>query len=418
MDSETLKKKKIEELQEIAKSYGIKDGHMQKHEYVRAILEAESKRRNDRMVEVSGVLEIKDEKYGFLRSPSNSYLPNPDDIYVSPPKIKAYNLKTGDTIRGKARPPKDNEKYFTIEKIEEINYDSLEAAKTRFSFDELTPLYPNKRIILERTDSKDITIRMIDIFTPLGKGQRGLIVSPPRAGKTVILQKIAQSIKKNHPEIYLIILLIDERPEEVTDFERSVDAEIISSTFDEAPQRHIQVADMVLAKAKRLVEHKKDVVILLDGITRFTRAYNNVIPQTGRTLSGGLDSTAFRKPKEFFGSARNIEEGGSLTIIATALIETGSRMDEVIFEEFKGTGNLELVLDRGLADRRIFPAIEVQKSGTRREELLLTEFELNRIWLLRRALAEMNPVEMMNFLLDKMKKTENNYEFLKAMSEG
>ncbi len=418
MEIETLKRKKLAELQKIAKNYGINYSDMKKEQLVLAILEAESKQKKDGMVDITGVLEVRPEGYGFLRSPAHSYLPSPDDIYVSPVIIKKQGLKTGDTIIGKARPPKEGEKYFALAEIKTVNFDKPEKALTRIPFDNLTPLYPTQRIHLENPDDDDMSMRVVDLFTPIGKGQRGLIVSPPRAGKTILLQKIAKSIRRNHPEIYLMILLIDERPEEVTDFERSVDAEVISSTFDEAPERHIQVADIVLEKAKRLVEHRKDVVILLDSITRFTRAYNNVIPHSGKTLSGGLDSNAFTKPKKFFGSARNIEEGGSLTIIATALIDTGSRMDEVIFEEFKGTGNMELVLDRRLADRRIFPAIDLQKSGTRKEELLLSEFELNRLWLLRRILAEMNPIEMMEFILDKMRLTKNNQEFLESMNEG
>ncbi|MEN9980051.1 MAG: transcription termination factor Rho, partial [candidate division WOR-3 bacterium] len=331
---------------------------------------------------------------------------------------KRFGLRTGDTITGIARPPKNSERYFALLKIETINGTPLTEERPRIPFDALTPLYPQERIHLEIPEKNDLSMRVVDLFTPIGKGQRGLIVSPPRAGKTVLLQKIANSITQNHPEIKLIILLIDERPEEVTDMERSVKAEVISSTFDEVPERHVQVADMVLEKAKRLVENKHDVVILLDSITRLARAHNLVVPHSGRTLSGGLDSNALQKPKKFFGSARNIEEGGSLTIIATALIETGSRMDEVIFEEFKGTGNMELILDRRLADRRIFPAIDLQRSGTRKEELLLNEFELNRIWVLRKLLAELNPVEMMEFVLDKMRLTRNNKEFLESMSES
>ncbi len=423
MTQEELKNKKISELYEIAESLNIPDYRdKKKHGLIMAILEAEARQRategTEEGVQVDGVLEILEEGFGFLRSPEYSYLPSSDDIYVSPSQIKRFGLRTGDTITGFARPPKNNERYFALLKIETINSVPLSEERPRIPFDALTPLYPQERIRLEVPQQNDLSMRVVDLFTPIGKGQRGLIVSPPRAGKTILLQKIANSITINHPEIKLIILLIDERPEEVTDMERSVKAEVISSTFDEVPERHAQVADMVLEKAKRLVENKYDVVILLDSITRLARAHNLVVPHSGRTLSGGLDSNALQKPKKFFGSARNIEEGGSLTIIATALIETGSRMDEVIFEEFKGTGNMELILDRRLADRRIFPAIDLQRSGTRKEELLLSEFELNRIWVLRKLLAELNPVEMMEFVLDKMRLTRNNKEFLESMSEG
>ncbi|MEO0052944.1 MAG: transcription termination factor Rho [candidate division WOR-3 bacterium] len=423
MTQEELKNKKITELYEIAESLGIPDyREKRKPGLIMAILEAEARQRategNEGGVQVDGVLEILDDGFGFLRSPEYSYLPSSDDIYVSPSQIKRFGLRTGDTITGIARPPKNSERYFALLKIETINGTPLTEERPRIPFDALTPLYPQERIHLEIPEKHDLSMRVVDLFTPIGKGQRGLIVSPPRAGKTVLLQKIANSITQNHPEIKLIILLIDERPEEVTDMERSVKAEVISSTFDEVPERHVQVADMVLEKAKRLVENKHDVVILLDSITRLARAHNLVVPHSGRTLSGGLDSNALQKPKKFFGSARNIEEGGSLTIIATALIETGSRMDEVIFEEFKGTGNMELILDRRLADRRIFPAIDLQRSGTRKEELLLNEFELNRIWVLRKLLAELNPVEMMEFVLDKMRLTRNNKEFLESMSES
>ncbi|MEO0020991.1 MAG: transcription termination factor Rho [candidate division WOR-3 bacterium] len=423
MTQEELKNKKITELYEIAESLGIPDyREKRKPGLIMAILEAEARQRategNEGGVQVDGVLEILEDGFGFLRSPEYSYLPSSDDIYVSPSQIKRFGLRTGDTITGIARPPKNSERYFALLKIETINGTPLTEERPRIPFDALTPLYPQERIHLEIPEKNDLSMRVVDLFTPIGKGQRGLIVSPPRAGKTVLLQKIANSITQNHPEIKLIILLIDERPEEVTDMERSVKAEVISSTFDEVPERHVQVADMVLEKAKRLVENKHDVVILLDSITRLARAHNLVVPHSGRTLSGGLDSNALQKPKKFFGSARNIEEGGSLTIIATALIETGSRMDEVIFEEFKGTGNMELILDRRLADRRIFPAIDLQRSGTRKEELLLNEFELNRIWVLRKLLAELNPVEMMEFVLDKMRLTRNNKEFLESMSES
>ncbi len=423
MTQEELKNKKITELYEIAESLNIPDyREKRKPGLIMAILEAEARQRategSEGGVQVDGVLEILEEGFGFLRSPEYSYLPSSDDIYVSPSQIKRFGLRTGDTITGLARPPKNSERYFALMKIETVNGAPLTGERPRIPFDALTPLYPQERIHLEVPERNDLSMRVVDLFTPIGKGQRGLIVSPPRAGKTVLLQKIANSITVNHPEIKLIILLIDERPEEVTDMERSVKAEVISSTFDEVPERHVQVADMVLEKAKRLVESKHDVVILLDSITRLARAHNLVVPHSGRTLSGGLDSNALQKPKKFFGSARNIEEGGSLTVIATALIETGSRMDEVIFEEFKGTGNMELILDRRLADRRIFPAIDLQRSGTRKEELLLTEFELNRIWVLRKLLAELNPVEMMEFVLDKMRLTRHNQEFLESMSEG
>ncbi len=417
MDITELKKKKVSELYDIAKEvdlHGYTD--MKKQDLIHAIIEAETKKAE--LVPVDGVLEIHSEGYGFLRSSNYNYLQSPDDVYLSQSQIKKFNLKTGDQIYGLARPPKDNERFFAMIKIEKVNGINLDDFKERVLFDNLTPLYPNQRINIEIEGNNDMSQRIIDLFTPIGKGQRGLIVSPPRAGKTVILQKIANSITTNHPEISLIVLLIDERPEEVTDMERSVKAEVISSTFDETPERHVQVADIVLERAKRLVETRKDVVILLDSLTRLARAHNAVVPHSGKTMSGGLDSTALQKPKKFFGSARNIEEGGSLTIIASALIETGSRMDEVIFEEFKGTGNMELVLDRRLADRRIFPALDLHKSGTRKEELLLSEHELKRLWILRKVLAEMNPIEMMEFLIDKMYKTKTNKEFLASMSSG
>ncbi len=421
MNQEDLRRMKMSELFDLAESLGIQDYRdKKKHGLVMAIMEAESRKQrpDEEGVEVSGVLEILEEGFGFLRSPDYSYLPSSDDIYVSPSQIKRFGLRTGDTIVGRARPPRNSERYFALLKLDTVNGTPLDGDRKRVPFDALTPLYAQERIRLEVKDKNDFAMRVNDLFVPIGKGQRGLIVSPPRAGKTILMQKIANSITANHPEITLIVLLIDERPEEVTDMERSVKAEVISSTFDEVPERHVQVADMVLEKAKRLVEHKHDVVILLDSITRLARAHNLVVPHSGRTLSGGLDSNALQKPKKFFGAARNIEEGGSLTIIATALVETGSRMDEVIFEEFKGTGNMELILDRKLADRRLFPAIDLQRSGTRKEELLLSEFELNRIWVMRKLLAELNPVEMMEFVLDKMRLTRNNEEFLKAMSEG
>ena len=421
MIQEELKRKKINELFDLAEKLNVPDYRdRNKQGLVLAIMEADARQRNAGAdgVEVTGVLEILDEGFGFLRSPDYSYLPSSDDVYVSPSQIKRFGLRTGDTIVGHARPPKNSERYFALLKIDTENGTPLSEDRRRIPFEALTPLYPLQRIQLEVPEKNDLSMRVEDLFVPVGKGQRGIIVSPPRAGKTILLQKIANCITANHPEIKLIILLIDERPEEVTDMERSVKAEVISSTFDEVPERHVQVADMVLEKAKRLVEHSYDVVILLDSITRLARAHNLVVPHSGRTLSGGLDSNALQKPKKFFGAARNIEEGGSLTIIATALVETGSRMDEVIFEEFKGTGNMELILDRKLADRRMFPAIDLQRSGTRKEELLLSEFELNRIWLMRKLLAELNPVEMMEFVLDKMRLTRNNKEFLESMSES
>jgi transcription termination factor Rho len=418
---EELKRKKISELFDLAEKLNVPDYRdRNKQGLVLAIMEADARQHNigAEGIEVTGVLEIIEEGFGFLRSPDYSYLPSSDDVYVSPSQIKRFGLRTGDTIVGHARPPKNSERYFALLKIDTENGTPLAEDRRRIPFEALTPLYPLQRIQLEVKEKNDLSMRVEDLFVPVGKGQRGIIVSPPRAGKTILLQKIANCITANHPEVKLIILLIDERPEEVTDMERSVKAEVISSTFDEVPERHVQVADMVLEKAKRLVEHGYDVVILLDSITRLARAHNLVVPHSGRTLSGGLDSNALQKPKKFFGAARNIEEGGSLTIIATALVETGSRMDEVIFEEFKGTGNMELILDRKLADRRIFPAIDLQRSGTRKEELLLSEFELNRIWLMRKLLAELNPVEMMEFVLDKMRLTRNNKEFLESMSES
>jgi len=418
---EELKRKKISELFDLAEKLNVPDYRdRNKQGLVLAIMEADARQKNigAEGIEVGGVLEILQEGFGFLRSPDYSYLPSSDDVYVSPSQIKRFGLRTGDTIVGRARPPKNSERYFALLKIDTENGTPLSEDRRRIPFEALTPLYPLQRIQLEVPEKNDFSMRVEDLFVPVGKGQRGIIVSPPRAGKTILLQKIANCITTNHPEVKLIILLIDERPEEVTDMERSVKAEVISSTFDEVPERHVQVADMVMEKAKRLVEHGHDVVILLDSITRLARAHNLVVPHSGRTLSGGLDSNALQKPKKFFGAARNIEEGGSLTIIATALVETGSRMDEVIFEEFKGTGNMELILDRKLADRRIFPAIDLQRSGTRKEELLLSEFELNRIWVMRKLLAELNPVEMMEFVLDKMRLTRNNKEFLEAMSES
>ncbi len=363
----------------------------------------------------AGVLDLHNDGYGFLRSPKYNYLSSPDDIYVSPSQIKKFGLMTGDTVSGQIRPPKEGEKFFALLRVERVNFRDPEFTRERVMFDNLTPLYPNMKLHLESVPG-EYSMRIIDLLAPIGMGQRGMIVSPPKAGKTILLQKIANSITRNHPDVRLIVLLIDERPEEVTDMERSVNAEVVSSTFDEEPQRHTQVAEMVLEKAKRLIEAKNDVVILLDSITRLARAYNATVPHSGKILSGGIDSNALIKPKRFFGAARNIEEGGSLTIIATALVETGSRMDEVIFEEFKGTGNMEVVLTRELADKRIFPAIEVNRSGTRHEELLLSPDELNRIWVLRKILSDYSPVDAMDFLLDKMRGTKNNKEFLKAMN--
>jgi transcription termination factor Rho len=415
MDIVELKSKTINELSSLAEELQIPGiSGLKKSELIFKILEAQTEQ--DGLIFAEGVLEVLPEGYGFLRSPDYNYLPGPDDIYVSPSQIKKFDLRTGDTVSGQVRPPKETERYFALLKIEAVNFENPEIAKHKILFDNLTPLYPQEKIKLE-INPKDSTTRIMDMLTPTGKGQRGLITSPPKAGKTIILQKIANSITTNHPEMKLIVLLIDERPEEVTDMERTVKAEVISSTFDEPADRHVTVAEMVIEKAKRLVEHKKDVVILLDSITRLARAYNAVVPHSGKILSGGVDSNALQKPKRFFGAARNIEEGGSLTIIATALIETGSRMDDVIFEEFKGTGNMEIVLDRRLADRRIFPAIDINRSGTRKEELLLTPEELNRIWILRKFLNEMSPVDAMEFLLDRLHKTKTNAKFMESMSE-
>ncbi|MBI5266022.1 MAG: transcription termination factor Rho [candidate division Zixibacteria bacterium] len=410
-----LKTKTIAELLKTAEDLEIPGvSGLRKQELIYKIMESRS--NTNGAIFAVGVLEIMEEGYGFLRSPDYNYLPGPDDIYVSPSQIKRFDLRTGDTINGQVRPPKDNERYFALLKIETVNYENPEVAKHKILFDNLTPLYPNVPFLLE-ANPDDLTTRIIDLMCPIGKGQRALITSPPKAGKTIILQKIAQSITANHPEVKLIVLLIDERPEEVTDMRRSVKGEVISSTFDEPAERHVQVAKMVLEKAKRLTEHKQDVVILLDSITRLARAHNAVVPHSGKILSGGVDSNALHKPKRFFGAARNIEEGGSLSIVATALIETGSRMDEVIFEEFKGTGNMELVLDRRLADRRIFPAMDINRSSTRKEELLIPEDTLQKIWVLRKFLSEMNPVEAMEFLLDRLKKTKNNKKFLASMKD-
>ncbi|MGA9864789.1 MAG: transcription termination factor Rho, partial [Terriglobales bacterium] len=387
---------------------------LRKQDLIFKILQAQSEKEGHIFAE--GVLEILPDGYGFLRSPDYNYLPGPDDIYVSPSQIRKFDLKTGDTISGQVRPPHEGEKYFALVKIEAVNFESPDEARNKILFDNLTPLYPQERLKLE-TVRENISARVMDLLTPLGKGQRGLIVSPPRAGKTMLLQNVANSITTNHPEVVLMVLLIDERPEEVTDMQRSVKGEVISSTFDEPAARHVQVAEMVIEKAKRLVEHKRDVVILLDSITRLARAYNTIVPPSGKVLSGGVDSNALQRPKRFFGSARNIEEGGSLTIIATALIDTGSRMDDVIFEEFKGTGNSEIILDRKLVDKRTFPAIDIQRSGTRKEELLIPKEDLQRIWVLRKVLNPLSPVEAMELLIERLAKAGSNSEFLAKMSQ-
>ncbi len=416
MHLKDLKKKKIGELTQIAKEMNTENAAgLRKQELIFSILQSLVDKNES--VYGEGILEILSEGFGFLRSTDSNYLPGPDDIYISPSQIKRFGLKTGDTISGQIRPPKDNEKYFALLKVETINYDDPTVAKDKIIFDNLTPIYPNERLQLE-TVSENMSTRVMDLFTPIGKGQRGLIVAPPRTGKTMLLQAIANSITTNHKEVHLIVLLIDERPEEVTDMMRSVNGEVISSTFDEPATRHVQVAEIVIEKAKRLVEHKKDVVILLDSITRLARAYNTVVPSSGKILSGGIDASAMQKPRRFFGAAKNIEEGGSLTIVATALIDTGSRMDEVIFEEFKGTGNMEIYLDRKLAEKRVFPAIDINKSGTRKEELLLENGDLSRTWLLRKVLQPMNPVESMEFLLEKLADAESNKDFLSSMSRG
>ncbi|OIO78879.1 MAG: transcription termination factor Rho [Candidatus Omnitrophica bacterium CG1_02_43_210] len=405
---------KISELNKVAKSLNLNGtSGMKKHDLIFKILQAQAEKEGYLFGE--GVLEILQDGFGFLRSPNYNYLPCPDDIYISPSQIRKFDLRTGDTVSGQIRPPKEGERYFALLKVEAVNFENPEEAKEKILFDNLTPIYPNKCYMLE-TIPNEISARVMDILTPVGKGQRGLIVAPPYSGKTVLLQKIANAIIANDPNVYMIILLIDERPEEVTDMQRSVKAEVISSTFDEPAERHIQVAEIVLEKAKRLVEYKRDVVILLDSITRLARAYNAVAPHSGKVLSGGLDSSALHKPKRFFGTARNIEEGGSLTIIATALVDTGSRMDDVIFEEFKGTGNMEIQLDRNLFQRRIYPAIDVKRSNTRKEELLLHPDELPRIWVLRKVLNELNSVEAMELLRDKLNKTKTNAEFLMSIN--
>ncbi|HPC86370.1 MAG TPA: transcription termination factor Rho [Smithellaceae bacterium] len=414
MNIEDIKRLPISELNHLAKDLEVPGASgMRRQDLIFAILQTQAEQNG--VISGSGVLEILPDGFGFLRAVDYNYLPSPDDIYISPSQIRRFNLRTGDTISGEVRPPKEGEKYFALLKVDEVNFESPEQARDKILFDNLTPLYPQEKLNLE-FDPENYSTRTLDLFAPIGKGQRALIVSPPRAGKTVLLQDIAHSITANHKEVVLMVLLIDERPEEVTDMQRSVKGEVISSTFDEPATRHVQVAEMVIEKAKRLVEHKKDVVILLDSITRLARAYNTVVPPSGKVLSGGVDSNALHKPKRFFGAARNIENGGSLTIISTALIDTGSRMDEVIFEEFKGTGNMELHLDRRIADRRIFPAFDLIRSGTRKEELLIPKNNLNRVWILRRLLQEMNPVDAMEFIIGKIKKTDTNQEFLDSMN--
>jgi transcription termination factor Rho len=419
VDIAELKKKSVAELHAMAESLNITNySGLRKQDLIFRI--EQSLLDSDTVLRGEGVLEILDEGYGFLRSPDWNYLYGPDDIYVSPSQIKRFDLRTGDTIMGQVRPPKEGERYLALLKVEVVNGEEPEKAKHRVAFDNLRPRYPEEQLKLERKDG-DVSMRVLDILSPIGKGQRGLIVSPPKAGKTILMQKLANSIIENHPEVYLIVLLIDERPEEVTDMEENVkgpNVEVVSSTFDEPADRHVQVADMVIEKAKRLVEHGKDVVILLDSITRLGRAHNVVVPHSGKILSGGVDANALQKPKRFFGAARNIEGGGSLTILATALIDTGSRMDEVIFEEFKGTGNSEVILDRRIAERRTFPAIDVQRTSTRKEELLLSKEELNKVYLLRNFLADMPPVEAIEFLLERLKRTKTNVEFFQTMSQG
>ncbi|BDV44498.1 transcription termination factor Rho [Geotalea uraniireducens] len=414
MNLQELKGKKINELTAIAKGLNIEGASsLRKQDLIFAILNAQTEKNG--MIFGEGVLECLPDGFGFLRAPDYNYLPGPDDIYVSPSQIRRFNLHTGDTVSGQIRPPKEGERYFALLKVESVNFEPPEVARDKILFDNLTPLYPQEKLKLETTPD-NMAMRVVELIAPIGKGQRGLIVAPPRTGKTMLIQNIANSIAENHPEVYLIVLLIDERPEEVTDMQRSVRGEVVSSTFDEPASRHVQVAEMVIEKAKRLVEHKRDVVILLDSITRLARAYNTVIPPSGKILSGGVDSNALHKPKRFFGAARNIEEGGSLTIIATALIDTGSKMDEVIFEEFKGTGNMELHLDRKLVEKRTFPAIDINKSGTRKEELLIDKAALNRIWILRKVLHPMNVVDSMEFLLEKLSESKSNQGFLDSMS--
>jgi transcription termination factor Rho len=417
MDIGMLKLKKVSELMSIANQLQIEGASsMRKQELIFAILQAQQEIEKEAPIRGEGVLECLPDGFGFLRAPDYNYLPGPDDIYVSPSQIRRFSLRTGDTVSGYIRPPKDTERYFALLKVEAVNHEDPDRIRDKVLFDNLTPLYPDERFRLE-TGPASYSMRIMDLLTPIGKGQRGLIVSPPKAGKTVLLQQIANALTQNHKDIYLIVLLIDERPEEVTDMQRSVKGEVISSTFDEPAQRHVQVADMVIEKAKRLVEHRRDVVILLDSITRLARAHNTVVPASGKILSGGVDSNALHRPKRFFGAARNIEEGGSLTIIATALIDTGSKMDEVIYEEFKGTGNMEIHLDRRLLERRIFPCIDINRSGTRKEELLTEAQDLQRIWLLRKLLADMNSVDAMEFLMDKVAQTDSNREFLEIMNK-
>ena len=415
LDLAALKEKKISELSKTARDLGINGlSGIKKQDLIFKILQAQTEKEG--LIFSAGVLEILPDGFGFLRSPNYNYLPCPDDIYVSPSQIRKFDLRTGDTVSGQVRPPKEGERYFALLKVEAVNFENPDAAKDKILFDNLTPIYPNQRLVLE-TNPKELSTRIMDLLTPIGKGQRGLIVAPPYSGKTVLLQKIANAVTTNNPDVILIVLLIDERPEEVTDMQRSVKGEVISSTFDEPADRHVQVAEVVLEKAKRLVEHKKDVVVLLDSITRLARAYNTVEPHSGRVLSGGIDANALHKPKRFFGSARGVEEGGSLTIIGTCLVDTGSRMDEVIFEEFKGTGNMELTMDRNLFQRRIYPAIDIRRSNTRREELLIPADELQRIWLLRKVLNEMDPVQAMELLTDRLSKAKSNQEFLATMAK-
>ena len=410
-----IKRKPINELTVLAKELNVPGASgMRRQDLIFSILQTQAEKNG--AIYGEGVLETLPDGFGFLRAVDYNYLPGPDDIYVSPSQIRRFNLRTGDTVSGEVRPPKEGEKYFALLKVDTVNFEGPEQARDKILFDNLTPLYPDQKLKLE-SDPENFSTRIMDIFVPIGKGQRALVVSPPRAGKTVLLKDIAHSIAANHPEVTLMVLLIDERPEEVTDMERSVKGEVISSTFDEPATRHVQVAEMVIEKAKRLVEHRKDVVILLDSITRLARAYNTVVPPSGKVLSGGVDSNALHKPKRFFGAARNIEHGGSLTIIATALIDTGSRMDEVIFEEFKGTGNMEIILDRRIADRRVFPAFYLIRSGTRKEELLTPKDQLNRVWILRRLLQEMNPIDAIEFIIDKMRKTQTNEEFFASMNQ-
>ncbi len=414
MNLQELKGKDIAELNDVAKDLKI-DGasNLRKQELIFAILQAQAEKNG--VIYGEGVLETLPDGFGFLRAPDYNYLPGPDDIYISPSQIRRFNLRTGDIVSGQIRPPKEGERYFALLKVEKVNFEDPEAARDKILFDNLTPLYPEEKIRLEH-DPQELCTRVMELITPIGKGQRGLIVASPRTGKTVLLQNIAKAILANHPEITLIVLLIDERPEEVTDWQRQVKAEVVSSTFDEPAPRHAQVAEMVLEKAKRLVEHKRDVVILLDSVTRLARAYNSIIPPSGKVLSGGLDANALQRPKRFFGSARNIEHGGSLTIMATALVDTGSRMDDVIFEEFKGTGNMEVHLDRKLADKRVFPSIDISQSGTRKEELLVDKEDLNKMWILRKVLSPLSTVEGMEFLIDKIKNTKTNKEFLESMN--